>query len=49
MVNEQLVVLQDTVALRSSFLDVSHELPQLLPALPGSLGEILGDSHLGPA
>ena len=49
MVNEQFVVLQHTVALGSSLLDVSHELPQLLPALSGSLGEILGDSDLGPA
>ena len=49
MVNEQFVVFQDTVALGSSFLDVSHELPQLLSALSGSLGEILGDSDLGAA
>ena len=49
MVNEQFVVLQHAVALRSSFLDVSHELPQLLSALSGSLGEILGDSDLGAA
>ena len=49
MVDEEFVVLQHTVALGSSLLDVSHELPQLLPALSRSFGEILGDSDLGPA
>ena len=49
MVDEQFVVLQHAVTLGSSFLDVSHEFPQLLPALSGSLGEILGDGDLGAA
>ena len=49
MVDEQFVVLQHAVTLGSSLLDVSHELPQLLSALPGSLGEILSDGDLRAA
>ena len=49
MVDEEFVVLQDAVTLGSSLLDVSHELPQLLSALSGSLGEILGDCDLRAA
>ena len=38
VVNIQFVVFKDAVALRVPFLDVSHELPQFLPALSCSLG-----------
>ena len=46
-VDVELVVLQVDALLRRRLLDVSHELPQLLPALPRLLGEVLGHGDDG--